>query len=143
MITHGWTRMQLQQALDEINKKYKGNICFGNSHQRETPPFPKGKGFTFMLRVRDLNGPGAKRGFGTRKKSAYASWYAHYDFMVTLFAIIPDGRIKTALADYNGFAEFWEKFDATGNHVTARSFCTDGTVIEHKLREGFVDPDES
>jgi hypothetical protein len=46
-------------------------------------------------------------------------WHGHRDFMLAVFAVNPDARIKTALADYRGADDFERKYRATfgeGNH---------------------------
>jgi hypothetical protein len=44
-----------------------------------------------------------------------ASWEAHRDFMFNLFAINPEGRIKSAFADYRGLVDFEAKYRATAD----------------------------
>lgn len=47
------------------------------------------------------------------RRIASACWHAHRDFMREVFAINPDARIRTALADYRGEDNFELKFPST------------------------------
>lgn len=40
-------------------------------------------------------------------------WHGHRDFMIELFNRYPDARLKSALADYRGRDDFWNKFPET------------------------------
>jgi hypothetical protein len=54
-----------------------------------------------------------RRGF-TGRRIAAVCWHGHRDFMRACFALNPDGRIKSAMADYAGADEFERLFEGTG-----------------------------
>lgn len=47
------------------------------------------------------------------RKVAAVCWHGHRDFMRAVFALEPDARIKTALADYRGAEDFERKYHDT------------------------------
>jgi hypothetical protein len=94
------TKGELEQALEEVNKKYEGNIEW-NRH-------PDTGGFT--LRVKDSHGKGGRLGFvnltyirehgydwawNHRRHIINACWHVHGDFFDCLFAINPDAVIHS------------------------------------------------
>lgn len=118
---YGWTSDQLYEALARVNQRYAGNLCFGNRSERNVSYLKReGKALSFTLRVQDSHAHGARTSSRGRAMPC-ASWHAHFDFMVECFAIIPTGRIKTQLADYRGYADFMEKYEATGNKVVGHA----------------------
>ncbi len=50
---------------------------------------------------------------GINRKIAAVCWHGHRDFMRALFEMASEARIKTALADYRGTADFEHKFRST------------------------------
>lgn len=102
------TRGQLEQALKTVNEQYDGNVCWNRS------PELRGKSQMFTIRVQTGHGKGAKRAASGRR-TASACWHVHRDFMVALFDLAPNTRLKTALADYRGRDDFNAKFEGTGN----------------------------
>lgn len=118
---------QIIDALAEANKAYAGNLKFRASAY-QTPSFQRsGKALLVTLGVRDARAPGHRVGYGhllrpgaKPKRLRYACWHAHRDFLQALFTLAPTTRVKTALADYQGAAEFERLFPATGEaRVTA------------------------
>ena len=84
-------------------------------------PTPNRNGYRFTLRT---DGYGAalrygRRGFhlnrdgGRRRIPGRVCWHGHRDFMRELFARCPDAVLVTALATYNGAADFESKFRNT------------------------------
>jgi len=47
------------------------------------------------------------------RRLPYVCWHGHKRFMLALFRMNPDARIKTALADYHGKADFDLKHKGT------------------------------
>ena len=94
MIIRHATRGQIQQALDQTNKDYEGNLQFNRLD-------PNGKGFNMTLRVADSHGKGARLGFqslstGKQRHLINACWHAHGDFFDNLIAIEPDAVIMVS-----------------------------------------------
>jgi len=88
MIARKCTRSDLVQALESINKKYKGNICFNRDD------FPN-----FTLKVKDSHGPGHRRGFAfppsrpKGRRMVSACWHVHGDFFDALFEVNPNAYV--------------------------------------------------
>ena len=79
----------------------------------------KGRSLTVRLGVdrtqpRDPEGllPFQKRGHRGRRLP-YVTWEGHREFMRILFRDHPDARVKSAVADYKGRAEFWRLHPST------------------------------
>ena len=86
----------------------------------------KGKALTCRLKVdatqpRDESGllPFQKVGHHGRRLP-YVTWEGHREFMRIIFRDHPEARIKSAVADYRGRDDFWEK------HPSTRSAWTTG-----------------
>lgn len=102
-------RFTLQQLTDTAaSLDYPAGVYFSHTSTRSNV-------INGTLRVRDSHAVGARRSASGRRTPA-ASWEAHRDFMRALFAIDPNGRIVTALADYRGAADFERKYCATAAH---------------------------
>ena len=102
MIVRGATREELDKALELVNVKYKGNVCWNRQ------PEKVGKGFRLTLRVKDSKEPGHRLGcsrglffahnydeevkFSKRRRLVSACWHVHGDFFG---ALPPDARIIT------------------------------------------------
>ena len=67
----------------------------------------------FTLTVCDSSAQGSRRSNKGRRIAA-ACWHAHRDVMSAIFSQYPDARLKSALADYRGAADFLDTFEATG-----------------------------
>lgn len=63
---------------------------------------------------RDAEGllPFQRRGQGGRRLPS-VSWEGHREFMRIVFRDHPEARIKSAVADYKGRADFWQKHPST------------------------------
>lgn len=85
------TMGNLQDALNQINIKYQGNIRFKSI---ET----KGKQIDFTLTVIDSHKPGHRRGFNGQRVSA-ACWHAHGDFFDALIELNPQAVIVSRSID--------------------------------------------
>lgn len=101
------TKAQLEDALKQTSEKYGKNVCWNRS------PETRGRSLMFTVRVHTGHGEGAKRSASGRR-TASACWHVHRDFMVALFDLAPNARLKTALADYRGRDDFNAKFEKTG-----------------------------
>lgn len=77
----------LETALNEINKKYDGNVTFKRLDWR-------GKQIIATLRVKNSHGKGAKIGYTDRHTIA-ACWHAHGDFFDALLKINPNIIIES------------------------------------------------
>jgi hypothetical protein len=108
---YGWTAGQMQSALANADETghYNGNLRLDVSREWSTR---NGSRVRAVLRARDSHKRGARTSWQGRHTVA-ASWYAHRDFMHALFEINPDGRIKTAMADYRGSDGFERDFPET------------------------------
>lgn len=65
---------------------------------------------------------------GNPRRIAAVCWHGHRDMLRALFAIAPDARVQTALADYRGadhFEETYRDTAGTGNdyHVSPSQAC--------------------
>jgi len=81
---------------------------------------PKNKectAFTFILRVKSTRGPGTKWSvdtFGYRgRRTIFACWHAHRDFLREVFAINPNAYVRTDIAVYKGEQDFKLKLPGT------------------------------
>ena len=114
MIVRGIEEHDLRAALEVANYAYKGNLRF-----REGPePIPQGyQLWRIRLGVKDLDGPGCRRlvawswwdrSWWDRKarRASSACYHAHRDFLYAVFERAPHARAVTALALYEGLANF-------------------------------------
>lgn len=102
--------------------RYAGNVIFNRD------PEPRGRAVCFTLRTKSAFGPGARRASRGRHLVS-ACWHVHLDVMQAIFNHTPEARLKTALADYRGAADFDAKFRATANSdrwgsVSATDLCS-------------------
>jgi hypothetical protein len=98
---------QLETVLREVSARhYKGNLIF---KELQT----KGRHVKFTLRVLNSDGPGARRSAAGVRMVA-ACWHAHKDVMAALFERYPAARLVSALATYQGRADFEAKHEDTG-----------------------------
>lgn len=110
---YGFTQSELADAADRLT--YPAKVYFSHTSN-------KGRAINGVLRVRNSKLEGARLSPSGRHTPA-ASWEAHRDFMLNLFAINPNGRIKTSLADYRGADDFEQKFRATAQHSVGPMYC--------------------
>jgi hypothetical protein len=103
----GMTEAGLDYALAATNDQYDGNIRFFEA------PKPNGRALSVRLYTNDKDGPGQKFSRYSGRATRAATWEAHRDFMRHVFAVNPNARIKTALADYRGAEDFEDKYLAT------------------------------
>ena len=94
MIVRGATMEELDKALELVNVKYQGNVCWNRR------PEKVGRGFRLTLRVKDSKGLGHRLGstgpiffaknhdeevkFSKRKRLISACWHIHGDFFEAL-----------------------------------------------------------
>ena len=102
---YGFTQSQLADAADRL--AYPAKVYFSHTSTR-------GRCINGVLRVRNSKLEGARMSASGRHTPS-ASWEAHRDFMLNLFAVNPEGRIKSSFADYRGLADFESKFLATAS----------------------------
>lgn len=101
MIAKNVTEKEMNEALRLTNVDYQNNVQFKTFE-------PKGKGFTFTLRVASSKGLGAKRGF-SGKRTVACCYHAHYAFMDNLFKLNPTAKLTSTMETYNGQSEFLRK----------------------------------
>lgn len=104
MIARGVTLEDLQTAADAAE------VVLYN-----VGPNPRGRGISFMLRP-GPDTPEHRRRRGHRGRRLWAvTWDTHWDFFVALFDRVPDARVRSALATYNGRASFYATAPGTLN----------------------------
>jgi hypothetical protein len=81
VIIRNAAKWQIEKALEETNKSFKGNVTFNRFEA-------KGKNFSVTLKVKSSKGPGARIGFTGRAMVA-ACWHVHGNFFDHLFEISP------------------------------------------------------
>lgn len=86
---------------------------------------------SFVLRVNDSSGPGA-RWSGSGRRTPAACWHVHRDLYKLIFERDAGTRIQTALADYRGVEDFEQKFPDTyySNCGSMAAPCWFGTCCE-------------
>ena len=87
---------EIEKALENTNKAFKGNLDFLKLEAVNT----KETRFSVRLRVKDSKGDGARRSFyknkdGARKKMISACWHSHGRFFDELLRLNPEAEIKT------------------------------------------------
>jgi hypothetical protein len=102
--------------------KLSGLAIWGDGF-RPTPLAKEGKALHVRLCVDRLaprtNGllPFQKRGrsWGGKqgRRTPYVTWEGHREFMLVVFERFPEARIKSAIADYKGRDEFFDKHPQT------------------------------
>jgi hypothetical protein len=102
---------QLVTAVDRANRNYGGNI-------RIHPDAYEG-GFrkpvvTGRIDVHDSRGKGARTTWQGRR-GPYACWHAYRDVLTELFDIVPDAKVTTTMAVYDGRRGFEREYPATAD----------------------------
>ncbi len=122
MIVCGIEERDLRAALDVANYAYRGNLCF---HEEPEPLASSHRSWRVHLSARDLDGPGCRRWVPQSwwmeswwdwkvRYTRSACWHAHRDFLYAVFERAPVTRVVTALAVYNGLANFESTYRGTG-----------------------------
>lgn len=93
MIAVNCMEEHLQQALDNINVNYLGNIALTDIEKT-------GKRIQFSLSVKDTNGPGVLLD-SRRRRTASACWHARAHFIDELFEVAEEAEV------YSDWAESW------------------------------------
>ena len=96
------TKDQIERALNEINKKYSGNIQFNRFDYKDTNRGPRAQ---VTLKVKDSHGPGAHRGltynddmiFVKGRRTVSACWHVHGHFFDALFKLAPRADVVSRL----------------------------------------------
>lgn len=124
MRIHGVSEADIRKAVAEARLSVWGDYPQNRDWQDRSLPwsggiYAVGTGLRVRLGVdrtqpRDENGllPFQKLGYRGRRLP-YVTWEGHREFMRVIFRDHPEARIKTALADYHGRAEFWAKHPET------------------------------
>ena len=106
MIARNTTREDLDRALEEVSKKYGGNVQWNRSPEQKDK---RGMSWQFTLRVRNSRGPGAAISSSGRHSTS-ACWHVHGDFFDELFNINPraivDARGRRITKDYGNWEDF-------------------------------------
>lgn len=89
-----------------------GHACVKVEHLR-----PSGSGYNFVIRRRTQMwtrlGRYKNHDGSQRKIPGAVCWHGHYEFMLELFTLKPDARIRTSMAYYRGREDFLEKAQTT------------------------------
>lgn len=103
-----------------INRRYLDDVPEPVMRSGKFSDQPFDKRFKLKLKPRSSRRPGSRVSqehhyFSDIKQKRIGSscWHVHRDFMFEVFAINPDARIITALADYKGLEDFEDKFPDT------------------------------
>lgn len=107
MIAKNTTIQDLYKTLENVNKKYDGNVIFNRE------PEPYGRQIRFTLRVKNSREPGHRIGFcltslGNHRRLVSACWHVHGNFFEELFEICPEAIIKTNGKDISIYGGNWE-----------------------------------
>ncbi len=78
------SKEEIEQALEETNKKFNDNIIFKK--------LIEGKTFTVTLKVKDSRQKGSRIGSKGQRMCA-ACWHAHNAFIKNIFKIKPDAIV--------------------------------------------------
>lgn len=96
------TKEELYAALDHVNAKYAGNICF------KTLDDINAKRRTFTLTVNSSKEPGARYNPVNGRRFAAACWHVHGDFFDYLWSVRPDCLILAGTLRMNSAADNWQ-----------------------------------
>jgi hypothetical protein len=122
MIVRGIEESDLRAALEVANYAYRGNLRFRVGPE----PIPQAHQlWRIRLGVKDLEGPGCRRSVAWSwwerswwdQKARHvnsACYHAHRDFLYALFERAPYARAVTALALYEGLADFEARHQRVG-----------------------------
>jgi hypothetical protein len=105
MKVKGITPQQLKEVMQETQNFYP---CL--TFNRQPEKIGNCLHFTIQSKTGEV-GSSYKHG----RKSKSASWQAHRDFFTVLFNTVPDAKIVTELATYDGKQDFKDKFPSTFN----------------------------
>ncbi len=106
-------RDNVQRAIDAVNRKHGSAVQFRSWEYINATRDSRAR-MRCTLKVASSRGIFASTG-PTGRHSVNLCWHGHTAFMEALFALEPDARIESALARYNGVAEFNAHYDATGS----------------------------
>lgn len=104
----GITETELRSIVAYVSRTlYGDNLVF----KRE--PENSGNFLLFTLTVLKSKNPGGRRS-NTGRRIAAACWHAHRDVMLAIFEQSPGALLVSALARYDGQADFLATFPSTG-----------------------------
>lgn len=123
MDIRGLTEEQIRDAFVASNAKHGGNVEFVTQWTKEyrmadlRPLNKRGDRFSARLKVVSARRPGARVGVSYSgepgRRINAACWHVHRDFLREIFDINPDAKVVSALATYDGQADFESKFPGT------------------------------
>ena len=108
MLVYNVNPQDLQEAAYRA-----GVVLTGQQQQRDGTPIKSGRGLRFTLQLRP-DKRYQRRGFTGRRISAVC-WHGHYAFMAALFERVPNARLVSAAARYDGKEAFEAFADRTGD----------------------------
>lgn len=105
MLVIGFDEQQIKQAAQDVGVQLLDLRAEG----RTRAGLPK---FRFRLA---LAGERWRRIGHTGRRVAAVCWHGHKAFFTRLFALNPDGIVRTSMVEYNGQQEFDRKYAETGD----------------------------
>ena len=108
----------LEEALEKINVKYKGNVIFNRLEPSSV------NRSLFTLKVADCKKAGARLGFsfkkdGKRRRLSSACWHVHGDFFDAVLEIAPEAIIKSAGKVISKDGGNWQDWNAGSTYNPA------------------------
>lgn len=104
----GLTEAQLEQCATEIGVKlYEARVEGRAIRCRILPTGEKIEGDYKYQRT-------SASGWHADRRVHAVCWHGYRDFMLAVFEVNPDARIKTMMADYRGKDDFLSKYEETG-----------------------------
>ena len=132
MIIRRAEESDIRAALDVANYQFDGNLAFKELEDRSGPRVPR---YKIRLTVRDLDGPGCRRGFlsyygdtDAPRRIRSACYHACGAFMVALLERVPDAIIESGAMHlqggrYRGARGFLLNFAAVGENNVGSLAC--------------------
>jgi hypothetical protein len=103
------TNEEMEKALKQVNKEYKGNIVWKRS------PEKSGNFLNFTLTVADSNKPGSRRSAEGRRIAA-ACWHAHGYLFEAMIKIAPNVIIKSMDKTITAEGGNWQDMNIGSNY---------------------------
>jgi hypothetical protein len=143
MLVRGLTQEQLEEAVNQANEKYDGNIRLYELR----PENKRGDAFGFQVKVNDSHKAGSRVSperydpwqgelISKPRRIASACWHMHRDLYREIFKINPEARIRTALAYYKGSEDFEWSFYSTGDTNIGTAYAPVAIADACNCREG-------
>jgi hypothetical protein len=134
MIVRGVERSILDDALELANQDFRDNIVLSQVVSLSQV----GTCWLVRLSVKDLEMLGARRGwptlqnFYTRQRIRAACFHAVGAYILGVLERVPEATIRTALATYQGIADFGQKCGGVGETNLGRG------LMPYRLRDACV-----